>query len=558
MAVTAARRGPTFWRRWSGLGPALTQQATAAREMRTMIGDLAQRPPRSRAPARPSRTVPHRLSVDAPERVCEDDLAVRAWALKKWHTGAALTRQFAFLSLIVIGLITAALSLVISYSLRKDLLEREWRITADFVRTEAFYHLDPTDFTVPWSPAAQGSFKDFYRQTVTMPEIVRVKVYDANMVVVWSDEPRLLGQRFAHNPQLISALAGRVVVNLETGERKRENIYERGQFPELVEVYVPIVFPGTSQVVGVAETYKVPTQVFANIQQGQITVFGTALAGGAFLYLSLFWIVRRAARRIDEQHQTLEHRSRELASANDELRATQTQLLQAERMAAIGEVVAAVAHGIRNPLANIRASAQVATLECGECANKPATPRHLANIMREVDRLEGRLKELLQFVRPAERQSTPVDLNALLRAALQMTAGRLGKAHITVEERPAATLPPILGDAMLIEQVLLSLLGNAVEATPEGGTVTLTTGTTRDDGGALRVFAEVQDTGVGIPAEQIPRIFEPFYTTKAQGTGLGLAIARKYTEAHGGAISVQSHPGEGATFRVTFPAQPEA
>jgi signal transduction histidine kinase len=483
---------------------------------------------------------------------------VRAWALRKWQTGAALTRQFAFLSFIVIGLITAALSLVISYSLRKDLLEREWRITADFVRTEAFYHLSPADFAASWSPAAQDNFREFYRQTVTMPEIVRVKVYDANMAVVWSDEPRLLGQRFPLNPQLTSALAGRVVVNLEASERKAENIYERGNFPELVEVYVPIVFPGTSRVAGVVETYKMPAQVFANIRQGRITVFGTALAGGAFLYLSLFWIVRRAARRIDEQHQTLEHRSRELASANEELRAAQTQLLQAERMAAIGEVVAAVAHGIRNPLANIRASAQVAGFECGACPEKPATPRHLANIMSEVDRLEGRLKELLQFVRPAERQITPVDLNALLRAALQMMAGRLGKAHVKVEERPAAALPSVLGDAMLIEQVLLSLLGNAVEATPEGGTVTLSTGTMRHDTGALQVFAEVQDTGVGIPTEQIPRIFEPFYTTKAQGTGLGLAIARKYTEAHGGTISVQSRPGEGSTFRVMFPARPEA
>lgn len=235
----------------------------------------------------------------------------------------APTRQFAILSLLVIALITATLSLVISYYLRKDLLGREWRITADYTRTQAFYHLTPADFAAPRSGTAQAHFHALYQQMVLMPEIVRVKIYDATMAVVWSDEPRLVGQRFPDNPHLLGAIAGQTMVNAGTGEKKGENIYERDEFPQLVEVYVPIVFPGTSRVAGVVETYKAPTQVFANIRQGQLTVVGTALAGGVLLYLSLFWMVRRAARRIAEQHQTLENRSRELAGANEELRAVQ-------------------------------------------------------------------------------------------------------------------------------------------------------------------------------------------------------------------------------------------
>ena len=116
-----------------------------------------------------------------------------------------------------------------------------------------------------------------------MPEIVRVKVYDAAMRVIWSDEARLIGTTFPDNPQLRSALGGRTTVNLEVGERKEENVFEREE-KELVEVYVPIAFAGNPRVVGVAETYKEPTQVFANIQRGQITVVATALGGGALLY----------------------------------------------------------------------------------------------------------------------------------------------------------------------------------------------------------------------------------------------------------------------------------
>src|SRR5689334_2466525 len=94
------------------------------------------------------------------------------------QAGTALTRQFAVLSLCVIGLITAALCLVITYCLRKDLLEREWRITADYIRTEARHYLTPADFALPFSPSAQEHFRNFYAKTVRMPEIVRVKIYD--------------------------------------------------------------------------------------------------------------------------------------------------------------------------------------------------------------------------------------------------------------------------------------------------------------------------------------------------------------------------------------------
>lgn len=445
----------------------------------------------------------------------------------------------------MIGLITAALATVISYSLRKDLLDREWRITADYVQTEAFYHLAPSDFAAPWSAPVRQRFEEFYRQTVTMPEIVRVKIYDDTMTVIWSDEPRLVGQRFPDNPHLEGAIGGRVMIHLGGKERKGENLYERSNLAELVEVYVPIRFPGTERVAGVVETYKLPTRVFANIRKGWMTVILTALIGGVFLYFSLFWIVRRAARRIAEQHDTL-------AATNQELRAVQAQLLEAERMAAIGEVVTAVAHGIRNPLANIRASAQVASLESKASASPPTYPME---IMQEVDRLEGRLKELLQFVGPADRRSVSLDLNEVLRETLRLMAGRLAKSHLRVQEQLAPSLPPVLGNGMLIEQIFLSLIGNAIEAIPDrGGTITLTTGTAHVAGGSLQVFVEVRDTGVGIPDEERPKLFRSFYTTKAQGTGLGLAIARKFTEAHGGAIVVSSRPGEGSTFRVTLPA----
>ena len=466
--------------------------------------------------------------------------------------GGRLTRQFALLSLVIVALITAALSWVISQVLRADLLDREWSLTADYVRTEALQRLHPTDFVTPSDAASQRSFREFYEQAVMMPEIVRVKVYDARMTVVWSDEQRLIGQRFPDNPHLVGALAGQTTVNLETGrDGKDENLYERAELPGLVEVYVPIAFPGSRDVVGVVETYKQPSHVFANIRRGRWVVAGTATAGGVFLYASLFWIVRRAARRIDLQHQRL-------VSTNDELRQVQGQLVAVERMAAIGEVVTAVAHGIRNPLANIRAAAQVAALDCRAPDNPSAMGRTLANIVTEVDRLEARLKELLQLVRPAERRNEAVDLNTVVRGALELTASRLTEAGVVVDEHLAPELGRLLGDAPLLEQGLMGLIENAAQAMEDGGgTLTITTGTA-GEGDRRRAFVEVCDTGPGIPASDLGRIFEPFFTTKAQGTGLGLAMARKFVEAHGGFITAGNQPSGGAIFRVMLPIMGEA
>ena len=465
--------------------------------------------------------------------------------------GTALIRQFAILSLAIIGLITVALCAVISYYLRADLLEREWTVTADFIRTQALQHLAPSDFAAPGSPAAQERFREFFERTVMMPQVVRVKIYDANMTVVWSDEPRLIGERFEDNAQLVGAIAGRTTVNMDTGGKKESSV-ARQDTRRLVEVYVPIVFQESPRVAGVVETYKDTAQVFAKIRSGQLTVIGTALGGGALLYLSLFWIVLRASRRIDAQHDALERQSRDVAAANEELRTVQAQLIEAERMAAIGEVVASVAHGIRNPLANIRASAQVALLDCRDADPAAVGPRSLADIVAEVDRLAARLRDLLQFVRPAERRSRPTDLNTVIRGALGLLSGRIAESGIRVEDGLAPALPVISGDPMVLEQVFLNILGNAVDAMPRGGTLTVTSGT-ESNNGAPMVFAEVGDTGCGIPPEKHDKIFDLFYTSKAQGTGLGLAVAKKFAAAHGGTISLRSKPGEGTTFRVTLP-----
>jgi two-component system sensor histidine kinase HydH len=475
-------------------------------------------------------------------------MAASRWP--RWQVGGALIRRFALLSFLVIGATTAALSVVISSSLQADMLAREWYLSASFVRLEAAQWLTPADFDGAGGPAAGPRFRGFSDNVLRMPESIRVKLYDRTMTVVWSDEPRLIGQRFAENPQLSRALGGETVAHLETSPTKEENVFEpRKRF---VELYVPLAFPPASDVVGIAEIYKTAEDVFGNIRRARRIVVGTALTGGALLWLSLAGIVVGAARRIDRQHEALEQRTRDLSAANEELHKVQAQLVAAERLAAIGEVVAAVAHGIRNPLANIRASAQVAQLDSGHGARTPMTAASLVDVISEVDRLEARVGDLLQFVRPAERRRERVDVNDVLRESLRTMKERTADSRVQVEPRLTA-VSPIVGDFVLLEQAFGGIIENALDAMGDGGTLTLSTGTATDATGAPRVVVEVADSGPGVPAADVARIFDVFYTTKAQGTGLGLALARKFIEAYDGTLELVSAPGEGAAFRATFP-----
>ena len=451
--------------------------------------------------------------------------------------GSSAVRQFAIGSLVVIALITVALCVATSYFIRRDILEREWDTTSTYVLAQALEKLRPEDFRNPLDRQAQSRFRAFYDGVVKMPDLVRVKIYDANMTVIWSDEPRLIGARFPDNPELGQAMRGRTVVNLEESEKKNENVFESEE-PHLVELYVPVVFPATNRIVGVMETYKDPTKVFGEILRAQIAVVTMAVAGAILLHLALLGIMIRADHCIRKQH--------------EELRAVQAQLAGAERLAAVGEVVAAVAHGIRNPLSNIRASAQVALLDCRDDGSDAS--RSLNNVIGEVDRLERQLKEFLRLMRPTELKSDPVDVNAVVRGARDLMKERL--RAIEVDERLGPELPLVSGDAMLLEQVVANIMNNAVEALPDDeGRITITTGVGSDASGGPGVFVEIEDTGEGIEPDRLSSIFELFRTTKAQGTGLGLALAKKFTEDHGGTITVRSNPGEGASFRVTLPVR---
>jgi signal transduction histidine kinase len=236
-----------------------------------------------------------------------------------------------------------------------------------------------------------------------------------------------------------------------------------------------------------------------------------------------------------------------LAASNQELRSTQAQLIQAERLAAIGEVSAAVAHGIRNPLAGIKAAARVAGIEVG--AEHPVRAT-LGDIVDESNKLEARIKALLDFAKPFEPHRAPCAVAELVQETLSALRTQIQANGVAVAVEVEPQLPPAALDRGQIVEVLLVLASNAIEAMPDGGTLTLRARRAADP---AQLTIEVRDTGVGISPAQQARLFHLFATTKPAGTGLGLAVAKKIIEHHGGRIAATSTLGAGTCFTIELP-----
>ena len=242
----------------------------------------------------------------------------------------------------------------------------------------------------------------------------------------------------------------------------------------------------------------------------------------------------------------------ELAGKVAQLERAQDQLVQSEKLASIGEMAAAVAHGLRNPLASLRASAQLVQ-------RHPASPsarEQLQSIVEEVDRLDRRVTHLLTFSRPAPFHPLPERIGAVVQGVLPAFAERLRAQQVTLTLDIAATVPDIPLDPMKMEQVLLELIGNALDAMPTGGHLTLAARAAAGPGQADGLAFEVRDTGCGIAAEALPLVGQPFFTTRPEGTGLGLATARRFVEQHGGRLDLESRAGQGTTISIWLPVAP--
>jgi two-component system sensor kinase FixL len=233
-----------------------------------------------------------------------------------------------------------------------------------------------------------------------------------------------------------------------------------------------------------------------------------------------------------------------------EYKAMEDRVLDSERLAAVGNTVAHIAHEIKNPLLIIGGFARQLLKAPG--FDEPAR-RKLSIIAEEVSQLEEMVAEMRDFVHHPPTQKRPGQIMAVVEEALEMFQDTFREHQIKVRRVEETPLPSVAFDPKQVHQVLINLFKNALEAMPKGGEITIT-GRVRED----KVEISVTDTGVGMPPEVAANIFQPYFTTKEKGTGLGLAICQNIVAEHGGCLFADSTPGRGATFTIQLPLQEAA
>ena len=223
-----------------------------------------------------------------------------------------------------------------------------------------------------------------------------------------------------------------------------------------------------------------------------------------------------------------------------------------EKLAALGTLAAGLAHELNNPIGIMSSRIELMLLEAEEHGLPAATREDLGVLHRHAQRVARIASGLLSFARQSSGERMPVDLNHVVMETLLLAERQMTKQGIAVHRRLARGLPAVLGDVNTLQQVILNLITNAWDALNSGGEIVIETRVADERGAAVRLV--VADTGPGIAPELLPRIFDPFLSTKPRGTGLGLSITDGIVREHGGTIDVESAPGKGTRFVLTFPA----
>jgi signal transduction histidine kinase len=296
-----------------------------------------------------------------------------------------------------------------------------------------------------------------------------------------------------------------------------------------VRVYMVVPMIAAGDLIG-ALSFGGPSGEFAPEQVG--------IAQEVAAQMAIAIAQARLYERVKHEAEVLERRVRERTA---ELEAAQADLVRAERLAILGQLAGGVSHELRNPLGVIKNSVYFLRMVVPE---EERVRKHLNILEREVETATRIITSLLDFAQLRAPAATLVDLNALVQQQLERTPAPAG---IATRLELAPELPPVMVDPEHIRLVLGNLLLNAIQAMSDGGTLTL-----RTAAAAPGVSLMIADTGVGIPSENLDKIFEPLFTTKAKGIGLGLSLAKRLVESNRGSIGVESLPGQGTRFELRF------
>jgi signal transduction histidine kinase len=376
------------------------------------------------------------------------------------------------------------------------------------------------------------------RNTIHGFHVEQLNQYDQEGVFSYSTDDLPLGKKCADLPGVIKGLAGEHYFELPGYNPLWSILWHRGSQAQRLKAYIPFrleekLISQAGPVVGVFEITQNITQDFAEIGKFRLIILVTLVVIMGLLFLVLRQIVKQA-------EVILERRQ-------EEQRDLEAQLHQTERLAALGEMTAGVAHEVRNPLGIISSTAEL--LEERLARYEPKN-RLAQIIVAESNRLNEKVTEFLDFARPRTPNLRPCDVEGVLNRGLELLQPEIERLGITVTRQYQLNGRPQPADPDLLHQAFLNILLNAIQALPQGGRLTVSTRPGPQGRGGEISF---EDNGEGIDPETLKKIFNPFFTTKEKGSGLGLPIVKSIIESHQGSIKIDSTLGEGTVVTISLP-----
>ncbi len=439
-----------------------------------------------------------------------------------------LVAGFMVISFIAIFSTAITLSTILSRFMSLQMMTRDAVVSADFLNS--IVHIERATGYFSGNPdgAMQKDIEEFLTHVSRLPDVFRANVYALNGEILWSSDPEMIGQNFAGNDELASALAGHLNPELNVISRGEKD--EHVGFPDgitaFIEYYIPIRSPDNQTVVGAVEVYKSPAALIASLGKIKLLSWLGALVAGSALFGSLAVVTTYTSRVLLRQ---------------------EARMLENERLAVVGEMASAVAHGLRNPLASIRSCAEL-TLDDDIPETSHAS---IHDIIDQVDRLEGWIRSLLTRSRSdVANVSDLAQIDHVISSCIDGFQTQLRRRRISVVLSSGKGSPMVHGRAAELEQVLNSVISNGIEAMADGGILGVAWNNQPD--GTLEV--RITDTGPGIPAAMMERVFQPFQTGKASGLGVGLALGRRIAERMGGSLDLANGALRGVVVTLRLPA----
>jgi len=452
--------------------------------------------------------------------------------------------MFAGISLLLIAVVLVVSDVTQSTFFRKAIVKRESVIVRDMVKA-IIHDEDPdnaitqTDISNYTEAAARKHFEHAFRVLQALTGVVRIKVFNSDRMIIWSDAPHLIGSYLTGNPQdLDLALEGEVRAVFDPMGHGIP-VEELPEFP-LIEFYVPFTLKkpdaASGRVSGVLAIYRSAQGINETIQYGLFLLWSiTGLTGGI-----LFFALYRLFRSVYYNQRAAEMQFAKLSNEHD-------RMMQVEKLSAMGQMVSEIAHQLNNPLVGVINLTELAERESG-------TPQRVKELLGEVRRAglhcHGFVQRMLLVNRATRSEPQQTDMNKLVRDTITFFHQSLG-GHPAVMFEESDQHVSMTVDPVLVRNALFNLIHNAAQADPIGPVVVALAPDEKDGVQGCRLT--VSDNGAGLTSEAKSKLFTPFFTTRPGGTGLGLSLARHIAVQHGGSIHAENKPGGGARFIIWLP-----